>query len=126
MSRPIENRVGAVFLHVTDMPRAIEWYSDLLGMPTAEASHEGLIYDVPTVGETGLILDGHAFARGEWTQPSGRPACMLAAEDIEAAHRFAREHAADVSPVEDIGTVSVFQLSDPDGNRLVVSARNQA
>lgn len=29
-SSPITNRIGAVFIHVSDMPKAIRWYSELL------------------------------------------------------------------------------------------------
>jgi catechol 2,3-dioxygenase-like lactoylglutathione lyase family enzyme len=65
VAQPIRNSVGAVFLHVTDMARAIDWYSGLFGVPPGDTSHEGLIYDVATDGDTGLTLDGHAHARGE-------------------------------------------------------------
>ncbi|WUJ71478.1 VOC family protein [Kribbella soli] len=120
---PIQNRIGAVFVHVTDMWRAITWYSTLLGLPQSGTSHAGLIYDVPMSGPTGLTLDGHAHARGTF-QPAG-PLLMLHADDIHAAHTFARQHANGVGPVEDIGTVSVFHLADPDGNRLIVYAENR-
>ncbi|GAB3226071.1 hypothetical protein GCM10027447_16010 [Glycomyces halotolerans] len=119
-SSPIRNRIGAVFVHVTDMQRAVAWYSRLLGVPEGRVSHGGLIADVPTGGPTGLTLDGHAHAQGRF-QPGG-PLLMLASDDIQEAHAFAEEHAAEVSPVEDIGSVSVFHLSDPDGNRLIVYA----
>ena len=118
----INNRIGAVFVHVTDMQRAIDWYSTLLGVPSHQTSHEGLIYDVPMDGPTGLTLDGHAHARGTF-RPGG-PLLMLHADDIRLAHTFALAHAQDVGPVENIGTVSVFPLSDPDGNRLIIYAEN--
>lgn len=119
---PIHNRIGAVFVHVTDMRRAVDWYSSLLGVPTNTTSHGGLIYDVPMSGPTGLTLDGHAHARGEF-RPGG-PLLMLHADDIAAAHAYARQHALQVGDVEDIGSVSVFHLADPDGNRLVVYSEN--
>lgn len=122
MPSPIDNRIGAVFVHVTDMPRAIRWYSELLGLPQAETSHEGLIYDVPMAGPTGLTLDGHAHSRGAFR--AGGPLLMLHAGDIHAAHTFALEHADEVGPVEDIGSVSVFHFADPDGNKLIVYAEN--
>jgi hypothetical protein len=40
-SSPIHNRNGAVFVHVTEMRRAIAWYSALLGVPQSASSHEG-------------------------------------------------------------------------------------
>ncbi len=122
MVSPINRRIGAVFVYVTDMQRAVDWYTKLLGAPTHGTSHEGLIYDVPMDGPTGLTLDGHAHARGEFR--SGGPLLMLHADDIQAAHAFALDHAQDVTPVENIGTVSVFHLSDPDNNRLTIYAEN--
>ncbi|MFI6676514.1 VOC family protein [Kribbella sp. NPDC050470] len=122
MPSPINNRIGAVFIHVTDMQRAIAWYSTLLGVPQQNTSHEGLIYDVPMDGPTRLTLDGHAHARGAF-QPGG-PLLMLHADDIHAAHAFAVGHAEDVGPIEDIGSVSVFHFTDPDGNKLIVYAEN--
>src|SRR5262249_30597971 len=118
----INNRIGAVFVHVTDMPRAIDWYSELLGVERRGAGYGGRVSEVPMQGPTGLTLDGHAHARGEF-RPGG-PLLMLHADDIQEAHAFALEHAEDVGPVEDIGSVSVFHLSDPDGNRLIVYAAN--
>lgn len=121
-SSPIKNRIGAVFIHVTDMQRAITWYSSLLRVPQQPTSHGGLIYDVPMDGPTRLTLDGHAHARGTF-QPGG-PLLMLPADDIRVAHAFAVEHASEVGVIDDIGTVSVFHLSDPDGNKLIVYAEN--
>jgi catechol 2,3-dioxygenase-like lactoylglutathione lyase family enzyme len=120
---PIHNRIGAVFVNVTDMQRAVDWYSALLGVPRHATSHEGLIYDVPMDGPTGLTLDGHAHVRGTF-RPGG-PLLMLHADDIHAAHAHALEHSPTIGPVEDIGSVSVFQLSDPDGNVLIVDAENR-
>jgi hypothetical protein len=73
-------------------------------------------------GPTGLTLDGHAHARGDF-RPGG-PLLMLHAGDIAAPHAFAREHAPQVGEVEDIGSVSVFHLADPDGNRIIVDSEN--
>lgn len=58
-SSPVENKNGGVFVLVSDMQRAIEWYSRLLGQPMKSISNEGQIYDLPMRGDVGLILDGH-------------------------------------------------------------------
>src|SRR5436309_1910443 len=57
MESPIENRIGQVFVPVSDMGRAVAWYSRLLGLPAGAPSHGGGIYDVPMAGETRLALD---------------------------------------------------------------------
>ena len=54
MESPIEARIGQVFVPVTDLPRAIAWYSRLFGLPVGAPSHGGTIYDLPMSGATGL------------------------------------------------------------------------
>ena len=56
---PIQNKIGMVFIPVSDMQKAIAWYSRLLGLPLGATSHEDKIYNLPMQGETGLILDAH-------------------------------------------------------------------
>ena len=56
---PIHNRIGAVFVHVTDMQRAIAWYSALVaarGLPPGSiaAVVAGEHARVPMDGPTGL------------------------------------------------------------------------
>lgn len=45
------------------MQRTSRWYSAFFGLPLAETSHEGKIYDLPVEGETGVILDAHQPVR---------------------------------------------------------------
>jgi predicted enzyme related to lactoylglutathione lyase len=116
---PIENRIGAVFVPVSDMPRAVEWYSRLLGTPTGETTHEGRIFDMPMQG-TGLILDSHRPVAN-----SSQPLFFLWTQDIHATHRFLLENSIDVlGDIEHIGSVSTLRFRDPDGNLLMVCQRN--
>src|SRR5262245_40587025 len=121
MSSPIENRIGQVFVPVTDMDRAIAWYSRLLGLPIAAASHEGKIYDVPVSGETRLALDGH---RATITN-SSQPLFFFWTRDIRAAADFLRANDIAVAgEIADIGSVSMLSFRDPDNNLLMVCQRN--
>jgi hypothetical protein len=47
MNSPIQNKIGMVFIPVSDMPAAIAWYSRLFGLTVGKTSHEGRIYGVP-------------------------------------------------------------------------------
>lgn len=121
MKSPIQNKVGMVFIPVSDMDAAIDWYSRLLGLPKGTAAHEGTIYDLPMEGETGVILDS--------TKPeirnSSQPLLFLWTDDIEASYRFLQENDIPiVSEVEDIGSVMTLTFTDPDDNLLMVCQRN--
>ena len=120
MSSPIENKIGCVFIPVSDMERAIEWYSRILGTPARTTSHEGRIYDVPMTGDTGLILDGHKAVTN-----SSQPICFFWTGDIRRARDFLRNEGVSFEhDVEDIGSVSTLSFRDPDGNLLMVCQRN--
>ena len=117
--------VDAVFIHVTDMARAVDWYASLLDIPQGELSHEGLIADVLVRGETKIILDGHAHAHGIAIDRTGAR-LMFPTDDLDAAQVHARRLSAKVSDPEDIGSAVVFYLEDPDGNLICIIWRKPA
>jgi predicted enzyme related to lactoylglutathione lyase len=121
MPSPLQRRVGMLFIPVSDMQRAIRWYSALFGLPLAETSHEGKIYDVPMEGETGVILDAHRPV-----QNSSQPLCFFWTSDIVATYEHLNALGVEiVGTVEDIGSVQTLTFRDPDGNLLMVCQRNE-
>lgn len=122
MKSPIINRIGAVFIPVSDMRAAVDWYSALLGLPVQHVSHEGRIYDLPMQGETAVILDAH-----KPVQNSSQPLLFFLTDDIRRSYEFLRERGVEVvTDVEDIGSVSMLIFKDPDNNLLMVAQRNRA
>jgi predicted enzyme related to lactoylglutathione lyase len=113
----IEPRVDAVFIHVSDMPRAIHWYSRLLGLPVGKTAHEGMIYDLPVEGGTGILLD--AYPKPVAPRGTG-PRVMFDTHDLDAALAHARAITGTVTEPEDIGSAIVFYIEDPDGNRICI------
>lgn len=121
LEHPIENRIGQVFVPVSDMERAVAWYSRLFGLDADTTSHEGTIYDVPMQGDTRLTLDSNK-------QPitnSSQPLCFFWTADIHRARDFLLAHDVDVvGEIQDIGSVSLLTFMDPDRNLLMVCQRN--
>lgn len=114
---PILRSIGQVFIPVSDITRSAAWYSRLLGLPVAEASHQNTIYDLPMEGETRLALDAN---RPDF-DPSGPPRFFFWTDDIAATVEFLRQLDAVIdSEVTDIGSVFFVQFRDPDGNPLMV------
>src|SRR5690606_23339064 len=55
----LEKRVGSIFIHVSDMRRAVEWYSRLFDLPfTDEFSRLSTVYTLPLEG-TEILLDSN-------------------------------------------------------------------
>ena len=121
MTSPIQNHIGMIFIPVSDMPRAIAWYSQLFGIPIGPTSHEDKIYTLPMVGQTGLILDSHKPVSN-----SSQPLCFFWTNDLHLTYTFLQSLSIEiVSPIEDIGSVSTLLFRDPDLNLLMVCQTNQ-
>jgi predicted enzyme related to lactoylglutathione lyase len=122
MPSPIRNQIGAVFVPVSDMQRAIHWYSRLLGLPEKAVAHEGRIYDVAVSGETLLILDAH-----KPVQNSSQPLFFFWTDDLKATLAHLRAMQVEITTsVEDIGSVTTLVFKDPDDNLLMVCQRNSS
>ena len=117
---PIHNRIGNVFVPVSDMRRAVTWYSQLFGLEPGRTSHDGGIYDVPMAGETGLILDANKPITGHSVQPL----CLFLTDDIWASIEWLRDLDVEITgEPQDIGSVIFATFNDPDGNPLMVCQR---
>jgi len=104
-----------VFIPVSNMPSAIDWYSRLFDLPVGQTSHQDRIYGVPMQGAVDLILDGHRSVAN-----SSQPLCFFWTSDIQAADVFLRAGGITiVRPVEDIGGLFTLTFQDPDGNLLM-------
>ena len=53
---PIKNKVGSLFIPVTDIARSRDWYCRLLGLPEGGEILNSHLYPLPMEG-TGIILD---------------------------------------------------------------------
>lgn len=119
MASPIQNHIGTVFIPVSDMPRAIAWYSRLLDLPIQTTAHEGRIYDLPMAGETRLTLDSHKPVTN-----SSQPLFFFWTEDIHAAYAFLKNMNIEMlTEPEDIGSMITLTFKDPDNNLLMVCQR---
>jgi predicted enzyme related to lactoylglutathione lyase len=117
----ITNRIGMVFVPVSDIEKAIHWYNSLFDVPLQQVSHQGTIYNFPMQGDVGLILDGTRTA----VKNSSQPLCFFWTDDIQVAYQFLEKNDVDiVREIEDIGSLYTLTFKDPDGNLLMVCQRN--
>ncbi|KRE96656.1 hypothetical protein ASG89_30790 [Paenibacillus sp. Soil766] len=117
-SSPITNRIGAVFIHVSNMPKAIQWYSDLLGLPAQSASHEGTIYSLEMDGGSSLLLDSN---RKEDNCNFTKTQLFFETKNLEASYIFAKEKGIEIiTEIEVHENISFFTFKDPDNNVLMI------
>lgn len=113
---PIKNSIGAIFVPVSDMSRAAEWYGYLLGYERIDLSHSEKIGQLILENGVALLLDSHKEVVN-----SSQPLCFFWTEDIYRCKDFFIENNIElVTEIENIGTVSTLVFKDPDGNKLMV------
>lgn len=114
MTTPITTEIGTVFVPVSDIAAARDWYTALLGLPKGNVLF-GHLYLLPMQSGSGLALDSKGFAGPH----DRKPAFHFNTKQIAAAREHAiRLGAKDVSRVID-GVF--FTFKDPDGNLLMVA-----
>ncbi|WLQ08459.1 VOC family protein [Arthrobacter oryzae] len=110
---PITPRIGTVFVPVSDVEAARDWYCRLLGVPADGEILFGHLYVLPVEG-TGLVLDSRIYSRDAVFKV---PAFHLDTQDVQAAHAYAVELGADPAAIQ---YGQWFNFRDPDGNALMV------
>ncbi len=127
MSHPINPKLTAVFIHVTDLRRAADFYSQLVGQSyDAKNDFGNGIYVVRLANGEDLVLDSSRpqqapAASKDKMYDKMRATCMFGAQDIDAAHSWMQAQGVEiVTEIFRDPNVSFFNFKDPDGNIQMV------
>ncbi|MFD1205898.1 VOC family protein [Sporosarcina contaminans] len=110
----IENKIGTVFLPVSNIEESRDWYCRLLGIQRKGDIQFGHLYVIELEG-VNLVLDQKIFQK---TGPLQAPIFHLNAVDIEKAYNELRESNVEVTTTIQHG--HWFNFKDPDGNEIMV------
>ncbi|MGM0875891.1 MAG: VOC family protein [Bacillota bacterium] len=114
MSSPILNQIGTVFIPVSNIEQARDWYCGMLSLPTDGEIQFGHLYVIPMNG-TGIVLDSKIYSKDNILKA---PSFHFNTKDIEEAYRFMESKEVDL--ITDIEHNHYFNFKDPDGNHLMV------
>lgn len=121
-SSPIKSKITNVFVNVTDLKRATEWYNHLLQLPI-KPEEEQFIYEIIMAQGANLLLDVNRYVQKQ----DYKTLFMFETHDLAAAHDFLIENNISIfTPMERYETVSFLTFKDPDGNVLMVCQRTGA
>lgn len=118
---PIKNKIGSIFIPVSDIKRSRSWYCRVLGLDENDCEiMSGHLCPLPMEG-TGIILD--TMPKWGRDQPGGAPsievpAIMLLTEDLEGSLDYMKKTGAEL--VTGIEHNHWFVVKDPDGNKLMI------
>ncbi|WP_394189244.1 VOC family protein [Paenisporosarcina quisquiliarum] len=114
MKSPILNQIGTVFIPVSEIEKARDWYCDLLGLPANGDIQFGHIYVIPMNG-TGIVLDSKIYSTDKVIKT---PLFHFNTENIEEAYKYMKEK--DINLLTEIEHEHYFTFADPDGNHLMI------
>ena len=120
-TRPIQNQMNGVFVHVSNLKASAKWYSDLVGIEWNEDTISTPVFNLPITGTTSLTLDDHSF--DPYFQPaiSPNPLFNLYAPNIDEAYQYVVSKGIEVvREIEWVGETAWFNIKDPDGNVVMI------
>ncbi|WP_226680602.1 VOC family protein [Sutcliffiella horikoshii] len=118
---PIKNQMNGVFIHVSNLKKSAQWYSELLGLDLNLDSVQSPVYNIPLVGSSSLTLDDHTFDPGFKYMPTDAPLFNFYAPDINEAYQYIQAKGIEiVREIERVGETAWFNIKDPDGNVVMI------
>lgn len=115
MATPIQNQIRGVFIPVSDIHDARDWYCQLLDLPMDGEIYFGHIYVLKMQGGTDIVLDSKIYAPENVYKV---PVIQLATADIEQSFAYVRSQ--NITVITEIQNGHWFTIQDPDGNLLMV------
>lgn len=115
MSSPIQNQIQTVFIPVSSIEAARDWYCDILGVPADGEILHGHLYILPMKGSAGIVLDSRIYAPENVFRI---PAVQLLTDNIEQSYAYMQDK--NVELVTGIEYNQWFNVKDPDGNMLMI------
>jgi len=115
MANPVQNKVGVIFIPVSNLEKARDWYCKLLDLPADGDIIYGHLYILPMQGTSNIILDSKIYSPEKVIQV---PFIQLVTADIEASYAYMKEH--NIELLTNIENGHWFNIKDPDGNVLMI------
>ena len=112
--KPIINKIGTVFIPVSNIEKARDWYSDILGLPIEGEILFDHLYVLPMEG-TSIVLDSKIYSEDKIYKI---PAFHFNTNNIEEAYNYMKSK--NVNVITAIEHNHWFNFKDLDGNILMV------
>ncbi|WP_228547516.1 VOC family protein [Filobacillus milosensis] len=116
---PIKSKINLVFIPVTDVKKAQEWYSKMLGITEGEF-HFDHIFVADHMEGAGLILDSMPM----WRDGNGKlprinvPVIQFGTDNIHESYQYMKENGVEL--VTEVQHNQFFVFKDLDDNMMMV------
>ena len=117
--------IDFVISHVTDVPEAVKFYRETLGIEEAFVSEGGVTGDGTEDTWTEFDTSPVTLALVRWEKEAGRPGIALAVDDVgEAVEELRSKGVEIVMEPEESGSCCMAWIRDPWGNLLCIHRRD--
>lgn len=121
MESPIKNQINTIFVHVSDLEKSVQWYSQLLGQDYDENNVFRPVYNIHINHHTGLTLDAGPENVIKKQCPHDDPQFNFHTDDIKMAYEYVNQLGYTIkSEIVQYDDFSFFTVSDPDGNIVMI------
>lgn len=111
--------VAFIAYAVSDVPRSVAFYRDVVGLTPDKAFNEGYVeFDV---GSTAFAVDGEPAGYA----PGTCSGVAFEVDDVDAVRARLAGHGSTVSEVYDFPVCRICFAQDPDGNRFAIHRRKR-
>ena len=119
MPRPeLYPQLAITFLYYRDLPRAMRFYEDVLGLRLAIDQGWSKIYHIGSGAHVGLVDEAHGM--NDWQEDKCVQLCIRV-PDVEAWYAYAQEQAlpglSELFESEHLG-IRAFVFDDPEGYQI--------
>lgn len=111
----IQNQIRGVFIPVSNIEEARDWYCKIFDLPTNGEIFFGHIYVLPMQGDTNTVLDSKIYSPENIHKV---PVLQFATDNIEKSYQYIQSLNVDI--VTEIQNGHWFNIKDPDGNVLMI------
>lgn len=115
MHHPIQTKISGVFIPVSNIEKARDWYCDLLQLPTDGEIYFGHLYVLEMSGDADIVLDSKIYAPDHVYKV---PVIQIATENIEKSYEYLQSKNVEIITAIENG--HWFNIKDPDGNTLMI------
>jgi len=115
MTSPIKKLINGIFVPVSNIEKARDWYCRLLDLPADGEIYFGHIYVIPMQGQTNIVLDSQIYSPDTVFKV---PGLQLATDNIQESYEYIKS--MNIELVTEIENGHWFNIKDPDGNVIMI------
>jgi catechol 2,3-dioxygenase-like lactoylglutathione lyase family enzyme len=115
MTSPIKNQIRCVFIPVSNIENARDWYCKILGLSSEGEILFGHLFILSMEGTAGIVLDSKIYAPDKIFRT---PVIQFSTDNIEQFYEYMKEQQVEI--ITGIEHGYWFNFKDPDGNILMV------